>query len=134
MKLVGYIDGSSRGNPGQSGIGVVLKNAEGNTVLRYSRHVGAVTNNVAEYLALLVCVEKSVAAGCKELMVFSDSELLVNQMNRKFKVRDKLLQRYFIRVFNVIQKSGIKLAIKHIPRSLNAEADRLANEGIAKVK
>jgi ribonuclease HI len=134
MKLLGYIDGASRGNPGESGIGVILKDRDGNTILCHCENVGTATNNVAEYLALLACVEKSAGIDCKELMVYSDSELLVNQMNRRYKVRDKMLQKYFIRVFNAIQKSRIKFGIKHIPRSLNAEADKLANEGIARGK
>jgi len=130
MRLLAYIDGASRGNPGDSGIGIILKDESGNTILRHYEYVGKVTNNIAEYLALIVCIEKASQLKFRELIVHSDSELLVKQMNRKYKVRDRKLQRYFIRIFNALQRSKMKFTIKYIPRSLNMEADKLANKGI----
>jgi ribonuclease HI len=132
MRLLAYIDGASRGNPGESGIGVILKDENGNTVLRHCEHVGTVTNNIAEYLALLACIEKAAQMNSRELIVHSDSELLVKQIKRKYKVRDRTLQRYFIRVFNAVQKSRLKFNIVYIPRGQNKQADALANEGIEK--
>ncbi len=134
MRLLAYIDGASRGNPGDGGIGVILKNEHGNTILRHCEYVGTVTNNIAEYHALLVCIEKATQVNPRELIVHSDSELLVKQIKRKYKVRDRTLQRYFIRVFNALQRSKLKFNIVYIPRSQNKQADKLANEGIEKGK
>lgn len=134
MKLRAWTDGASRGNPGDAGIGVIVKNEKGDIVLEERRYLGKTTNNQAEYTALIVCLEGVIAHAdalqCTELAVFADSELMVKQLKGEYKVRDEGLKIQYARVRGLLQKIGFNFSISHVPRSQNKEADRLANEGI----
>jgi ribonuclease HI len=130
MTVHAYIDGATRGNPGESGIGVVLKNQTGAILESISGYIGKATNNIAEYSALLVCLNKAIDLNCKHLIVFSDSELLVRQMNRQYRVKNEGIKKVYQHVQRVLSKSAIKFEIKHIDRERNKDADLLANAGI----
>ncbi|MDP1678433.1 MAG: ribonuclease HI family protein [Bacteroidota bacterium] len=133
MKLIAYTDGASRGNPGEAAIGIVIKNEHNTTVETYKQYLGTATNNVAEYTALLRCIEiitNSETLHCSELVVHTDSELMARQMNGEYKVKDAGLKILFQKVKSVLTKARFKFSIRHIPRSLNKEADALANEAI----
>src|SRR5260370_42629417 len=94
MTLIAFTDGASRGNPGESGIGVILRDEQGAVVYSGSGYIGRTTNNVAEYRALLACLKKAIALRPTKLIVHSDSELMVRQMGGEYRGRDKNLQRH----------------------------------------
>lgn len=129
-KLQIYTDGGARGNPGPSGIGVVIWD-DNNLVGRHSKFIGEATNNQAEYQAVILGLEQAKKLGAKEIDVFLDSELVANQLNRKYKVKDSDLAPLFIKIWNL--SLGFKrITYRHIPREKNKEADKLVNEAINK--
>ncbi|MFA5832791.1 MAG: ribonuclease HI family protein [Bacteroidota bacterium] len=133
MKLKAFTDGASRGNPGHAAIGIVIKDEQRATVLTHKRYLGSTTNNIAEYTALLECIElvrDSETFRCTELVVQTDSELMARQLNGQYKVKDPGLKVMFQKVKAALGSASFKFSIGHIPRSLNKEADALANEAI----
>jgi len=124
-----HIDGASRGNPGQAGIGVLILAADGEVVERLHRGIGEATNNVAEYRALLLGLERALALGVEDLEVCSDSELLVRQIQGRYRVKHPSLQPLYEAARRQIA-SFRRFDVRHVPRELNAEADTLANKGI----
>lgn len=135
-KIIIYTDGGSRGNPGKAAIGVVFYNEKGDVIKKYGEYLGdKLTNNEAEYQAVIFALKKFKAlfggkiAKISEVEIRSDSELLVNQMNGKYKLEDEKIQKFFIEIWNL--KVGFKgLKFKVIPREKNGEADRLVNEAL----
>ena len=130
MTIQAFIDGASRGNPGESGIGIVLKNEEGKVIFSAGGYIGTATNNIAEYVALIECVKKARTLGCTTLLVHSDSELMVRQMQGKYRVKNEGLRKYYQRVHRMLGDSGFAMEIHHVPREQNRDADMLANIGI----
>ena len=130
MTLHAFTDGASRGNPGESGIGIIVKEEDGAVLLREGGYIGKTTNNVAEYTALLALLNRMKTSRCEKLVVHSDSELMVRQVNGQYRVRDAGLQQYYRKVLRLIEGAPFAFELKHIPREQNAEADRLANAGI----
>ncbi|MGE5235620.1 MAG: ribonuclease HI family protein [Acidobacteriota bacterium] len=125
---VAAIDGGSRGNPGEAGCGIVLDLA-GHGREEHTLYLGKATNNVAEYAALLAVLERARAIGIRELEVRSDSELLVRQMTGSYRVKAPHLQRLWLAASQLARTFG-RLAVRHIPRERNGDADRLANQAI----
>lgn len=134
-KIIIYIDGGSRGNPGPSAVGFVFCNQKGQKVKEYSEYIGEATNNEAEYKACIFALKKFKALFGKklskntEIEVKSDSELLVKQLSGKYKVLDEKIQSFFLEIWNLkfdFQKINFKL----ISREKNKEADRLVNEAL----
>ncbi len=124
-----YIDGGSRGNPGNAGYGVYVADGQGNPVAELSRNLGNRTNNQAEYAALIAVLEFARTRQIEMLQVCADSELLVNQILGLYKVKNPELQVLHQRARSLI--SGLKsFSIRHIPREQNREADRLANQAM----
>ncbi len=130
MTLNAYIDGASRGNPGESGIGVLLKDETGNTAATISGYIGKATNNIAEYTALLACLQKASQLSCTKLVIHSDSELLAHQMNGLYKIKNAGIKVIHQQVMKVLSKAQFRVEIKHIRREYNHDADSLANAGI----
>ena len=130
MILEAFIDGASRGNPGESGLGVVLKSEDGTVLRTHARYLGRTTNNVAEYSALLELLDLVRDYPCTRVVAHSDSELIVRQVNGVYKVRDPELQRLHARVIAQLRSVPYRFELRHVPRTMNVEADRLANEGI----
>jgi len=128
MKIVLYTDGGARGNPGPAGIGAVLLEG-GRVVAELKKYIGETTNNQAEYQALILGLEKAQAIGATEVECRLDSELLVKQMKREYRVRDAGLAPLFVKVWN-LSLGFKKVTYHHIPREQNKEADRLVNEAI----
>jgi ribonuclease HI len=121
MKLQAYIDGGSRGNPGEAGIGVHFPG-----VVRIAEYLGTGTNNFAEYSALLAALRFAVFTRCEELQVFADSELVVKQIKGEYQVRNegiRLLYECALRWISLIPR----FSIQHVRREINKEADKLAN-------
>lgn len=124
-----FIDGGSRGNPGVAGCGAVLKNPRGETIAKESKALGQTTNNVAEYHALLLGLEAALRQNVRRLKVFSDSELLVRQLQGKYKVRSADLRPLFEQAQSTLTAFD-RIVFEHIPRERNREADALANQAM----
>ncbi len=121
-------DGGARNNPGPAGIGVVLEQ-DGQVVKTLKRSIGETTNNVAEYQALVAGLQLAKTHGAEKLTVLMDSELIVNQMKQRYKVKDPDLGQWFLKAWNLVQVFN-KVEFKYIPREMNSLADRLVNEAI----
>jgi ribonuclease HI len=130
MTMVAYIDGSSLGNPGESGYGVVLKDEEGTVLEVEGGYIGKATNNVAEYKGLLACLKLVKQRGIHALTVYSDSQLLVNQMKGIYRVKKPHLKEFHSQALEAIAAGSIRFSIHHIPRDKNKEADGLARRAI----
>src|SRR2546422_7318648 len=121
QKLSAYIDGGSRGNPGEAGIGVHFPG-----VVRIAEYLGTGTNNFAEYSALIAALRFAVFSHCDELKIYADSELVVKQINGEYQVKNE-----GIRLLYDCAQRWIALiphfTIRHIRREQNKEADALAN-------
>jgi ribonuclease HI len=128
-RLVLYIDGASRGNPGRAGAGVWITNGEGEKVSEVSRFLGHKTNNEAEYWALLLGLREAKRLRGESIQIFTDSQLVERQIRGVYRVRDsnlKALHRTVLQNLNTFSS----FEIKSIPREENEEADRLANQAI----
>jgi len=121
-----YIDGASRGNPGDSGIGILFKNCEENN---FKKYIGIGTNNNAEYTALITALEIAIKSNLLNIKVHTDSMLVANQINGSWKVKDPDIRILFSKAKKLIEKFEI-FSITHIRREFNSEADLLANEAI----
>ena len=122
--LVAYVDGGSHGNPGPSGIGVVLEDSSGGKT-RIARWIGYQDNNVAEYVALMVALQYALQSNAKSLRVFSDSLVVVRQMGGDYACRSNRLYSLHWTCRKLAR--GLDFSITHVPRSQNREANRLAN-------
>ncbi len=123
-----FIDGASRGNPGEAGCGAVIYGVRDEPVY-LTKYLGHATNNVAEYNALILALEKLKEFGIKEVNINSDSLLLVSQLNGKYAVKNPNIRKLF-RIYMSLAVNFDKIEVQHIPRELNREADRLANLAI----
>src|SRR5579863_9048965 len=126
-ELVAYVDGGSLGNPGPSGIGVVIDGCESGPV-RISRWIGHQDNNVAEYVALLEALQYAVSLKAKTLHVYSDSEVVVRQMRGEYICRSSRL--YSLHWICRKLARALSFSISHVPREDNAEANQLANTAV----
>lgn len=127
FEIIANIDGGARGNPGPAAYGVVIRNANGEVITEFGKHLGAQTNNVAEYSGLLAALEWAVKEKHASLKVLSDSELLVRQMQGKYKVNNAALKQLFDRAQASVRQLQ-QFAIEHVRRESNRDADRIVNE------
>ncbi len=123
-----FIDGASRGNPGNAGIGVVII-GENQQITEIKKFVGKKTNNQAEYLALITALETFRSPQNISLNIYTDSQLLANQINNLWKVRNPGITRLFQKAKKLLE-NFYSVKITHIPREKNKEADTLANLAI----
>ena len=126
---VAHIDGAARGNPGPAAYGVILRRPDGRPLEELKKYVGRTTNNVAEYYALIAALDCAAAHGVRKLLVRSDSELLVRQMQGCYKVKSPDLHPLHERARKLAQSLEY-FAIEHVPREQNRKADALANEAL----
>jgi ribonuclease HI len=129
MRVVVWSDGAARGNPGPAGAGAVLTDPSGRVLERHGRFLGHQTNNYAEYRGLLLGLEAARQLGAREVEVRADSELLVRQLEGKYRVRNpglKPLHEEAVRLLN----SFDRYQVKHVPREENALADEMSNRAI----
>jgi ribonuclease HI len=125
--LIINIDGASRGNPGLSGIGIIITK-ENWKIIEHKEFIGSKTNNQAEYIALKKAMQ--IAFGLDDkITILSDSQLLVNQRTNRYKVRNKQLKTIFREISN-LEKKFQTVLYNHVPRSRNRNADLLANQAI----
>lgn len=127
--LVAHVDGGARGNPGPAGFGVVVEDEAGRPVARLSQYLGHRTNNYAEYMGLLSALAYTIKHGFKALKIISDSELMVRQIQGKYKVKSPVLLDLYQHAKSQIQQLDW-FRIEHTLREGNAEADRLANDAM----
>ncbi len=128
-QLVMNVDGGSRGNPGPAGYGVVVRDASGKTLENLSEFIGPATNNVAEYRGLLAGLEFAVARGVSQLKIYCDSELVVRQMQGRYRVKSPDLKPLYERACQLASRLD-RFVMQHVPREQNAEADLLANQAM----
>ena len=123
---IANIDGASRGNPGPASYAVVIRDPGGKTILELAKNIGRETNNVAEYYALLAALDYATSHNISSLRIRSDSELLVRQMQGRYKVKSADLKPLHERASKMAKQIGY-FAIEHVRRELNRDADALAN-------
>jgi ribonuclease HI len=128
-RLVVHVDGGARGNPGPAAIAAVLADPDGTVVEERAETIGRATNNVAEYRALLLGIERARALGARELELVGDSELIVKQVRGEYRVKDAALRELHSAVKAALSEIA-KWSIRNVPREDNAHADRLVNEAL----
>ena len=127
--LVINADGASRGNPGPAAIGATNKDESGRLLATVSESIGRTTNNQAEYRALIAALEKAIGLGARKVNIRLDSELVIRQLQGRYRVKNAALKPLYLQVRELLDRlEGFTL--KHIPRELNTEADRLANAAL----
>ncbi len=124
-----YCDGAARGNPGPAGAGAVIVNPAGHIVAKVGKFLGEETNNVAEYMGLILGLKRAKAMGIKELEVLADSELVVRQVKGEYAVKAEHLQPLHAEAVALFRAFD-KIEIRHIPREENGLADAMSNRAI----
>lgn len=132
MKLKIFTDGGARGNPGPAAIGfIVVDEVTGKLVKKLGKQIGRATNNVAEYSAIIEAMKFLKNFFVEEANFFSDSQLVVNQLNDRYKIKDHNLKNLIIEIKKLEQEVGGKISYHLIPREQNQQADFLVNSSLA---
>jgi len=127
LKIIAFIDGASRGNPGPAGAGIhLIDAADGRELLRLAIPLGHTTNNIAEYRALINALKKAVELKAAQIEVRSDSQLLIRQMRGEYRVKNHAIAKLVIEAMNLLTKFE-SYEFVHIPREHNKVADHLAS-------
>jgi ribonuclease HI len=124
-----HIDGASRGNPGDAGFGVFVTDSEGHPVAELYGYLGRATNNVAEYQALLHALRYALNQGARTVRVFSDSELVVKQIDGRYRVKHPDMQPLHREASSLLRRFE-RASVSHVRREQNKDADRLANRAL----
>jgi phosphoribosylglycinamide formyltransferase-1 len=128
-KIIVYTDGASRGNPGPAAAGFILSDSDGNQLQAKSFFLGRATNNVAEYTGIIKALEAAQELGAKQIKVFSDSELLVRQINGRYKVKSEQIRPLFQQAVGLLNEFE-NYNVQFVPRQNNKEADKLVNQAL----
>jgi ribonuclease HI len=126
-RVVVHVDGGARGNPGPAAIAAVVATPDGEVIERSGELIGEATNNVAEYRAMLLGIERARALGAREVELVGDSELIVRQLRGEYKVKDRNLAELHGRARAALAELE-GWSVRNVPREQNAEADRIVNE------
>jgi ribonuclease HI len=127
--LIVSCDGASRGNPGPAGIGAQIIDEDGVVLGEIAEGIGETTNNVAEYTAVIEGLSRAAELGAKTVTLRSDSQLLINQLTGRYRVKSEHLQPLYRRARGLA--AGFeRIAFEHVPREQNTAADALANLGV----
>jgi len=128
-KVVIHSDGASRNNPGPAAIGATIKDEQGRLLATVSRSIGRATNNQAEYRAVIAALEQAIKLGARQVELNLDSQLVARQVTGRYRVKSQALKPLFDKTRKLLDSlEGFK--VRHIPRRLNREADRLANDAL----
>ncbi len=127
--LVIYTDGGARGNPGPAGAGVAIMSPKGEVIATHKKYLGEATNNVAEYSAVVLALEKAKELGPETIDFYLDSELIVKQIKGEYKVKNVALGKLFVKVYN-LKHNFKKVTFSHVRREKNKLADKLVNDAI----
>jgi ribonuclease HI len=122
-------DGGSRGNPGPAGLGVVLSAEDGTPLVTSGKYIGAATNNVAEYMALIHGIREAEKLGAKKIRIRGDSELVIKQMRGEYRVKNPALKNLFDQAQSLVARFE-SVTFEHNLREHNSLADRLANRAM----
>ena len=128
-KLILYVDGACRGNPGPGSIGILIQDEASGTNLQISKYIGHTTNNQAEYSALITAITEAAKLGATQVDIRTDSELMARQIQGSYKVKSALLRPLHQKAKELLVKFHF-FTITNIPREDNEVADRLANEAL----
>jgi ribonuclease HI len=129
QRVVVFVDGGARGNPGPAGIGVVIADDAGNELDRANDFIGVATNNVAEYRALLLGLQRARALGAREVEVVNDSQLVARQLTGEYRVKKDDLRPLHAAAMEAL--SGFdRWSVRSVPREQNDIADALVNEAL----
>lgn len=129
MKVVVHVDGGARGNPGPAAAACVVSTPDGETLLERTELLGSVTNNVAEYRALLLGLASASELGADEVEVIGDSELIAKQVNGLYKVKHEAMKPLHRQALDTFARFA-SWSIRTVPRAQNAEADALVNAAL----
>lgn len=131
MKAKIFTDGGARGNPGPAGIGfVVFDEVSGRLVNKFGKKVGIATNNVAEYLAVIEALSYLKKIIVERADFFLDSQLVVNQLNGVFRVKNLNLKKLILKTKELEREIGVTVTYQLIPREKNQQADKMVNQAI----
>ncbi|KTB49222.1 Ribonuclease HI [Dehalogenimonas alkenigignens] len=125
--LIANTDAACRGNPGESAIGILIRTSTGQVVKTVSRAIGRMTNNQAEYHAIISALEEASKLGAEELTLIADSELAVKQLTGRYRVKNPGLEPLYAKV-KILESKFKKVTYRHVPRERNSDADGLANK------
>ncbi|MBI5788761.1 MAG: ribonuclease HI family protein [Candidatus Schekmanbacteria bacterium] len=128
-----FTDGGSRGNPGEAAAAAIIYNGDNNLLEQQACYLGQATNNIAEYQGMILGLTRAQALGATQVELHADSELIVKQMQGKYKVKHEGLIPLFGQAQKLAQKFE-RIVFKHIPREENKAADRLVNQTLDKAK
>ena len=129
MRVIAYADGASRGNPGPASYGALVLGEDGAVLRTASEAIGRATNNVAEYRGAIAATRLALDLGADELELNMDSELIVRQVEGRYRVKNATLRPLFEQLSALVEQFEA-FKIRHVPRERNREADRLANEAL----
>lgn len=132
QQVIIHTDGASRGNPGPAGIGLAVYSSEGEIIYEYGASIGENTNNFAEYLAVVRALEIATEKGVRQLIIRSDSQLLVRQLTGEYKVKSETLSPLHNQCINLVKKFS-RVSFEHVRRELNKKADEMANLALDQV-
>ncbi len=130
-KLIIHTDGGARGNPGPAAVGVVIQDSQGNILKEVGKYLGKATNNQAEYQAVILALEEAKKMQADQIDFYLDSELVVEQLNRRYKIKDQTLGSLFIKIWN-LKSQFRQVNFFHIPREQNKRADAIVNQVLDK--
>ena len=128
-RVVIFTDGVAEPNPGPAAIGATLKDEQGRLITAISQPIGRATNNQAEYRAIIAALENAISLGANQVDMRSDSELVVRQINGRYRVKNASLKPLYQKV-KQLQSQLEGFTINHIPREQNREADSLASNAL----
>jgi ribonuclease HI len=129
MKVIAHVDGGARGNPGPAAAACVISSPDGEILEEHARLLGSVTNNVAEYRALLLGLERARALGASEVEVVNDSELIAKQVQGLYKVKHEAMRALHREAMAALREFE-RWSIRSVPRARNARADALVNAAL----
>ncbi|MEA2140804.1 MAG: ribonuclease [Solirubrobacteraceae bacterium] len=129
MRIVVHVDGGARGNPGPAAAGVVIESSDGQLLGEHAQLLGRTTNNVAEYRALLLGLERARELGASEVEVVGDSELIAKQVLGEYKVKNEALRPLHKEATSAL-RGFERWSIRTVPRAQNADADALVNAAL----
>ena len=128
-KVFIYTDGASRGNPGPASVGVYITDSDGHVCTEFGKTLGLQTNNFAEYMAVVKGLQIALDNQASEVILKSDSQLLIRQLLGQYRVKKATLIPLFKKCKQLLSQFE-SFQLEHIPRELNQEADRLANQAL----
>lgn len=136
-----FCDGGARGNPGPAAIGFLIKDNKGRVIVKKGKYIGKATNNVAEYKAVIealewLCQNKLSIIGCQQSIIhfYLDSQLVVNQLNGRFKIKNSNLQYLIIKAKGLENQIKASIFYHYISREKNQQADKLVNQTLDKLE